>query len=121
MEIDMPIKGFFVGLSLAGTGILASAVAANAAPQWTSWGQVTQIEAGWAVDAAAIRHSSAGVVNPSGCSTTDYGYMTSPEDTGHNWFHAVALSALVSGKPVALLIDGCFAGKPRIISIKIVP
>lgn len=115
----MRIHRLTQGLVIAGSAMAASTLTAHAEPQWTGWGQITQIEAGWVDDAASIRLSAAGMVNPSGCPTTDYGYMTSSADAGHSWFHTVALSALISGKPVALLIEGCFADKPRIISIKI--
>jgi hypothetical protein len=117
----MLIRSAFQVSALAAAFVAAGVVTAMAAPEWTGWGQIIEIEAGWVADSAALRLSSTGVVNPSGCPVTDYGYVTNPADPGHSWFHTIALSALVSGKPVALLIDGCYADKPRVISIKVVP
>ncbi|CCV09885.1 hypothetical protein [Mesorhizobium sp. STM 4661] len=115
----MFVKKFIYGFMLVGTVVLADAKTVNAAPQWTEWGQITSIEAGWVADAASLRHSSTTMVNPSACPTIDYGYMTNPDDAGHSWFHTIALSAFLNRKQVAFLVDGCYADKPRIISIKI--
>jgi hypothetical protein len=96
----------------------ASPVTVLAAPQYTQWGSVQDLEAGWGVDAMSIRHS-APLMNPSACSVTNAGYATNPADTGHSLFHTLLLSAFLNRKEVSLLIDGCVFNKPRVIAVKI--
>jgi hypothetical protein len=90
----------------------------SAAEQYSQWGSVQELEAGWAQDTMAVRHS-APMVNPDGCPVTNAGYATNPADTGHSLFHTVLLSAFLNRKEVALLISGCVYSKPRIIAVKI--
>ena len=91
---------------------------AQPAPQYTQWGSVQELEAGWALDTMAVRHS-APLVNPDGCPVRDAGYATNPSDTGHSLFHTLLLSAFLNRKEVALLISGCVFDKPCIIAVKI--
>ena len=88
------------------------------AERYTDWGSVQELEAGWVLDAMAVRHS-APMVNPGGCSVTNAGYATNPADAGHSLFHTLLLSAFLNRKEVALLVSGCAFDKPRIISVKI--
>jgi hypothetical protein len=96
----------------------ASHVTAQAGPQYTQWGSVQDLEAGWGQDTMSIRHSAA-VVNPGGCSVANAGYATNPSDTGHSLFHTLLLSAFLNRKEVSLLVDGCVFNKPRVIAVKI--
>ena len=98
---------------------LTVANGAQAAEQWTGWGVINQIEAGWSADTMAVTHS-ASIVNPDGCAVTNYGYATDPNDSGRSLFHTVALTAFMNKKKVALLIAGCVYNKPKIIAVKIV-
>ena len=91
---------------------------APAAPQYTQWGSVQEIEGGWEQDAMGVRHS-APLVNPDGCSITNAGYATNPADTGHSLFHTLLLSALLNRKEVSLLISGCAFNKPRVLAVKV--
>jgi hypothetical protein len=86
--------------------------------QYTQWGSVQELEAGWGEDTMSVRHSAA-LVNPGGCSITNAGYATNPADTGHSLFHTLLLSAFLNRKEVALLVSGCVYNKPRIIAVKI--
>ena len=97
---------------------LSVATSALAAPTYTQWGSVQELEGGWAQDTMAVRHS-APLVNPDGCAVTNAGYATDPADTGHSLFHTLLLSAFLNRKEVALLISGCAFSKPRIIAVKI--
>jgi hypothetical protein len=96
----------------------ATPSAAQAAPQYSQWGSVQELEAGWALDTIAVRHS-APMVNPDGCAVTNAGYATDPADPGHSLFHTLLLSAFLNRKEVALLISGCVFGKPRILSVRL--
>jgi hypothetical protein len=95
-----------------------SQLAAQPAIQYSQWGSVQDLEAGWGEDTMGIRHS-APLVNPGGCAVTNAGYATSPADTGHDLFHTLLLSAFLNRKEVALLISGCSYGKPRVLAVKI--
>ncbi len=103
-------------LAFAVTSVAPSA--AQAAPQFSQWGSVQELEAGWALDTMAVRHS-APVVNPDGCAVTNAGYATNPADPGHSLFHTLLLSAFLNRKEVALLISGCVFDKPRVIAVKL--
>jgi hypothetical protein len=93
-------------------------VTAQANPQYTQWGSVQDLEAGWGQDTMSIRHSAA-LMNPGSCSVTNAGYATNPADTGHSLFHTLLLSAFLNRKEVSLLVDGCVFNKPRVIAVKI--
>lgn len=108
------IAGCALGLTLA----WLTATPAQAAPQYSQWGSVQELEGGWAQDTMAVRHS-APMVNPDGCAVTNAGYATDPADPGHSLFHTLLLSAFLNRKEVALLISGCAFSKPRIIAVKI--
>lgn len=58
--------------------------------------------------------------NPEGCAATD-GYITDPADSGAPLFHSIMLAAFLSGKPVSLVISGCFATRPKIIGVTATP
>jgi hypothetical protein len=93
-------------------------MAAQAGTQYTQWGSVQELEAGWGEDTMAVRHS-APLVNPGGCPITTAGYATSPADPGHSLFHTLLLSGFLNRKEVALLISGCAYGKPRVIAVRL--
>ena len=93
-------------------------IAAQAATQYTAWGSVQELEAGWGEDTMSVRHS-APVVNPGACPITTAGYASSPADTGHSLYHTLLLSGFLNRKEVSLLISGCVYGKPRIIAVKL--
>jgi hypothetical protein len=91
---------------------------ASAAPSYTEWGSVKVLSAGWVQDTMSVTHS-APVVNPSGCSVTNAGYATNPEDPGHSLFHTMLMAAFLNRKEVQLLIEGCVYNKPRIIGVNV--
>lgn len=93
-------------------------IAAQPATQYTAWGSVQDLEAGWGDDAMSVRHSGA-LVNPGACPVTNGGYATTPADPGHSLFHTLLLSGFLNRKEVALLISGCAYGKPRVIAVKL--
>jgi hypothetical protein len=100
-------------------GVLATAAAGPAwaqSPQWTDWGSVRELEAGWSQDTVAVYHSAA-IKNPDGCAVTNAGYATNPADPGHSLFHTVLLSAFMNRKEVHILLSGCVFDKPRIIAV----
>lgn len=89
-----------------------------ARPQFSDWGLIKVISAGWTEDTMSIDHS-APIVNPNQCPTTNGGYATNPNDPGHTLFHTILLNALINRKEVQLLISGCVYEKPRIIGVNI--
>ena len=93
-------------------------MAAQPATQYTAWGSVQELEAGWGEDTMSVRHS-APVVNPGACPITTAGYASSPADTGHSLYHTLLLSGFLNRKEVALLISGCSYGNPRVIAVKL--
>ena len=111
---------FLVATALVCSTAAASIVriAAQPAIQYTAWGSVQDLEAGWGDDTMAVRHS-APIVNPGGCPVTNGGYATNPADPGHSLFHTLLLSGFLNRKEVALLISGCAYGKPRVIAVKL--
>jgi hypothetical protein len=98
--------------------LASQASVASADPKWTDWAVIANLEGGWAADTLTVRHS-APFTNPAGCSVTTVGYATDPTDTGRALFHAMALSAFMNRKEVALLLNGCVFDKPRIIAVSI--
>lgn len=106
-------------------GLVAAAIAGwpeNASTQglrqWTEWGAIQNLEGGWGADTLTIRHSPT-FVNPGVCSVTNVGYATDPSDTGRGLYHALALSAFMNRKEVAILLQGCVFDKPRIIAVSV--
>ena len=94
-----------------------------AQPQFTPWARVTVLQVGWVVDQMLVFLDAPGApTNPDGCSLTTNGYVTNPAHAAHDMFHTMLMSALISGRQVALVISGCYPtnqDRPQIISVAI--
>jgi hypothetical protein len=83
----------------------------------TDWGYIVQLRTGWIEDTMAVFTSSP-VVNP-GCSVTNAGYATNPNDPGHKLHHAALLGAYFNNKRVQIIVRDCVYDKPRIIAVHV--
>src|SRR5262245_17785139 len=90
----------------------------NAQRAYSDWTRIMEIRTGWVVDAMAV-FTRAPLANPGGCQTRDAGYSTNPADSGHQLFHSVLLAALINGRDVRILAEGCAFEQPRIIGVDI--
>lgn len=100
--------------------LMLAPYSAGAAPTSTNEGYVTFMEGGWVSASLRVQLSSGNNTNPSACSILD-GYTTDPSDSGYQLFNSMLLSAYLANRKVRLTIDGCVSGRPRIISVVILP
>lgn len=92
---------------------------ADAAPTFTVWARVNSMQVGWVLDRMLVFHNTASLTNPNGCPITTNGYIINENDADRKTSYAMLLSALLNQREVAMVIDGCFDGRPRIISVAI--
>jgi hypothetical protein len=102
-------------LGLAGTMTSTS----NAAATFTPWARVLSIQDGWVVDRMLVFHNTPALTNPSGCPLVTNGYIINETDPVRKTSYAMLLSAVLNQREVAMVIDGCFDNRPRIISVAI--
>lgn len=79
--------------------------------------QILGIEGGWGENSVRVRFDTA-FTNPGGCPSSD-GYLTDPSQTGTSLFNSMLISAHLAGRPVALTIEGCYVGRPKIIGVQV--
>jgi len=77
------------------------------------------MQVGWVVDRMLVFHNTPALTNPDGCPVINNGYIINETDAGRKTAYAMLLSALLNQREVAMVIDGCFQGRPRIISVSI--
>lgn len=109
----------FAAFALASLAFLAEAQAQVSAtgPVVTSeYGSVRQLVSGWADNAMSVFHN-APMANPAGCAITTAGYATAPTDPGVDLFHSMLIAAFHQRTEVALIVQGCAYGKPRVIGV----
>jgi hypothetical protein len=95
----------------------SAATPANAAPTNTPWTRVT-LTAGWVVDRMLVHPVAGPITNPSGC-PLNTAYVMRETDPGRRTFYDMLLAAVVWQRQVTLVVDGCFEGFPRAISVAI--
>lgn len=121
----MNAKTVYVSKPLACITILIlSAISQSVwAHQYTGFGRITSLEAGWGADTLSVK-TVAPLINPAGCSIADAGYVTSTTDPGRRLYHDMLRDAFWRNFPVRLLISGnagdCPFNKPRIISVTVI-
>lgn len=98
-------------------GVCALATSARAAAVETSQGYITGYFAGWSAPQVRVS-SDFTFANPEGCTNTD-GYMTDPANAGTELFNATLLTAFSTHRKISLVIDGCYAGRPKIVGVYI--
>jgi hypothetical protein len=94
-------------------------VVANAAVNVTGTGRITFLTSGFASNSMRVTLDTA-FSNPEGCAVSD-GFITDPADPGTPLYHSILLAAFLSGKPVSLIISGCFVSRPKIIGVSVTP
>jgi len=115
MSIRKYLTGFATALAFT-TVVTAPGVAA---PTFTPWGLITQMQVGWVVDRMLVWQGNGPLTNPDGCSIVTNGYIINETDADHKTVYAMLLSAQLNQRRVTLLISGCYYDRPRIISVAI--
>jgi hypothetical protein len=77
------------------------------------------LQAGWVLDRMLVFPHSVPLTNPGGCGTLNNGYIINETDPGRKTFYALLLGALLNGRQVQFVIQGCFEDRPRIVSVSI--
>jgi len=117
MNINM--KKTLQMLVLASTAI--SANTSFAVVSGTPVSNVILIESGWKLDTETVVLNTA-LINPAGCSVTNFGYVTGTTDPGRKLFQQQIEDAFLRGIPVRLLISDtpgdCPFGKPHILGVR---
>ena len=115
MSIKKSLNRMVVAIALFGS----AATLADAAPTFTPWGRVTTLQNGWVIDRMLVFQGNGALTNPDGCSVVNNGYIINEADSGRKTQYAMLLSALLDQREVAMVISGCFQGRPRIISVAV--
>ncbi len=102
-------------LGLAGT----MASPSNAAPTFTPWARVLSMQVGWVLDRMLVFPNTPALTNPDFCPITTNGYIIKETDPDRKTSYAMLLSAVLNQREASMVIDGCFEGRPRIISVAI--
>ena len=113
-----------ISLAIIGIGVLTlkhpSIVHAQSTAQVTQFGTFTQFGTGWASNVLIVQTTAPYVDN--GCNgTATAQYATLDGAPGNPTIHAVLLGAMLSGKPVELVVQGCAYGHPQIIGVAVQP
>jgi hypothetical protein len=77
------------------------------------------LQAGWVLDRMLVFPHNPTLTNPGGCSLLTNGYIVNETDPGRKTFYALMLGALLNGRQVQFVIQGCFEDRPRIVSVSI--
>lgn len=102
---------------LALTGTMTGA--SHAVPTFSPWARVLSMQVGWVVDRMLVFPNTPALTNPDFCPITTNGYIIRETDPDRKTSYAMLLSAVLNQREVAMVIDGCFEGRPRIISVAI--
>ena len=105
------LQGFLIWIS----SVSAAALAQSVVPS----GTITSYNTGWLEDQVRVT-TSVPITNPQNCAATD-GYITSPSDPGRRATQTALLAAFIAGRSDALIISGCYLGRPQMIGVTIVP
>lgn len=89
---------------------------ALATPTETPWFRITQLSGGWHDAWLMVEHQGS-PINPENC--TWGWYILNPTTGGAQLFSSMLVSALMSGKEVQLVIDGCTANRGNIIAVRV--
>ena len=81
----------------------------------TQKGKITLYTTGWNVNSIRVQTTAPFVGTP--CASIADGYITSPSDPGNAAHQAALLMAYETNKSVSFALDGCYAGRPKIIGV----
>ncbi|MEQ1558252.1 MAG: hypothetical protein ABL933_04850 [Methyloglobulus sp.] len=85
----------------------------------TPWATVAAIQDGWVVDRMLVFPNTPTLTNPDGCPLVTNGYIIKETDPVHKTSYDMLIAAKVNNRQVAFVLDGCFEGRPRIISVSL--
>jgi hypothetical protein len=100
---------------LAFFAVAGFASSATATPATVAFARVVYIKAD---DAFFRLNLSSPMINPDGCIDPD-GYIVAYTQAAHQQFLSIALTAQSRRAEVELVIDGCYAGRPKVVSMRI--
>ncbi len=92
---------------------------ANAVPTFSPWARVLSMQVGWVLDRMLVFPNTPSLTNPDACPIVTNGYILKETDADRKTSYAMLLSAVLNQREVTMVIDGCFEGRPRIISVAI--
>lgn len=96
----------------------AAAIGPCLAQEFTEFGLVTALQAGWTIDRTLVFHDKP-MLNPGNCGIVTNGYIIDENAPGHNLFNTMILSALMNQREVAFVVFGCYEDRPQIISVTV--
>jgi hypothetical protein len=111
-----------VGIATASIMLLkpANKVHAQSSPAVTANGNFTGFGTCWSADCYVLSTNAPYVDNGCGGTATAQ-YATAPVAPGNTTIHATLLGAFLSGKKVALVVQGCVFGHPQVIGVGVAP
>jgi len=109
-------KKMLFALALTAEAIISAP--ANAA-QATPWATVAAIQDGWVVDRMLVFHNDPNMTNPDICPIVTNGYIIKETDPVRKTSYDMLIAAIANSRQVSFVIDGCFAGRPRIVSVSL--
>jgi hypothetical protein len=99
---------------------MAPKVHAQGTAAYTDFGTITTMGTCWAQECYILQTTAPYIDN--GCGgTASQQYVTAPGAGGNNVMHGMLLSSMLAGKKVRLVVQGCWAGHPQIISVGVQP
>lgn len=107
-------KSMLIALAISADAIISAP--ANAA-EVTPLATVVAIQNGWVVDRMLVFHNVSTLTNPNNCPIVTNGYIINETDPVRRTSYDMLIAAKVNGRQVAFVIDGCFQGRPRIVSV----
>ncbi len=95
-------------------------VHAQTSPASTQAGNIIGFGTCWSAECLVVATNAPYVDN--GCNgSASAQYATSPGAAGNSIIHASLLGAMLSGKKVSLVVQGCIFGHPQIIGVGVAP
>jgi hypothetical protein len=110
-------KRSFLNLLVIASAFLGSTATLANAAEFTPWGKVIAIQSGWVVDRMLVFHGTGPLINPNGCPIVTNGYIIKETDPARRTFYDMLLNGVLWQREVQMVIDGCFGGRPRIVSV----
>jgi hypothetical protein len=87
------------------------------AAEFTPPATVAFLQVGFVVDRMLVFHNLPTLTNPNNCPIVTNGYIISETDPDRKTSYDMLIAAKTFTRSVQLVIDGCFQGRPRIVSV----
>ena len=107
---------FLVLISICAICLYPAPAYAQGTPASTQYGNITAFGTCWSAECIIVATDAPYVDNGCGGTATAQ-YATAPGAAGNTVIHATLFSALLSGKKVSLVVQGCIFGHPQIIGV----